>query len=211
MKISLEQAIEKLHDLEGKRFSDIATPDLINKGSAGQIIEKAIGLDLSTDLLDFSNGELKSNKFLNGRPAETLAVTQVGHTLKEISESVRWENSKILQKIGSFIFLPIHKDAPKPADWIVGKATHFEKTKYRSEYEKLAEDYLSICSQLRSILQNQGELHTLNGKNKYLQIRTKDSKDSSGSYHPIKFNGRQISNKNYAFYLRTQFLVDILD
>ena len=87
MKISLEEAIEKLHNLEGKRFSDIATPDLINKGSAGQIIEKAIGLDLSSDLLDFTDGELKSNKFLKGKPAETLAVTQVGHTLEEISNN----------------------------------------------------------------------------------------------------------------------------
>jgi DNA mismatch repair protein MutH len=211
MKISLEEAIEKIHNLEGKRFSDIATPDLINKGSAGQIIEKAIGLDLSSDLLDFTDGELKSNKFLRGKPAETLAVTQVGHTLEEISKSVVWEESKILKKIGSFIFLPIHKDAPKPADWIVGKATHFNRTKYKSEYEKLAQDYLFICDQLRNILTNNGELHTLNGRHEYLQIRTKDSKDASGSYHPIKFKGRQISNKNYAFYLRKQFLVDILD
>jgi DNA mismatch repair protein MutH len=210
MKISIDEAIKKLHELEGKKFAQLVTPDLINKGSAGQLIELALGLVLSSDLLDLSDGELKSNKFLKGKPAETMAITQVGHTLSEISAKVSWENSKVLKKISSFILVPVHKDEPNPADWVIGKATHFEKNKFPSQYEKLASDYLEISEQLRKILTSQGELHTLNAKNKYLQIRTKDSKDSTGSYHPIKYSGRLISNKNYAFYFRKQFLTDVL-
>lgn len=210
MKISINEALAKLHELEGKKFAQLVTPDLINKGSAGQLLELALGLVLSSDLLDLSDGELKSNKFLKGKPAETMAITQVGHTLSEISAKTPWEKSKVLSKISSFILVPVHKDEPNPADWIIGKATHFEKGKFPSQYEKLASDYLEIADQLRNILTSEGELHTLNGKNKYLQIRTKDSKDSSGSYHPIKYSGRIISNKNYAFYFRKQFLTDVL-
>jgi DNA mismatch repair protein MutH len=210
MKISIDEAILKLQQLEGKRFAELVTPDLINKGSAGQLIELALGLVLSSDLLDLSDGELKSNKFLKGKPAETMAITQVGHTLPEISEKTPWENSRVLKKISSFILVPVHKDRPDPADWVIGKATHFEKNKFPSQYEKLAADYLDIAEQLREILSNGGELHTLNGRNQYLQIRTKDSKDAKGSYHPIKYGGRAISNKNYAFYFRKQFLADVL-
>ena len=211
MKISLEEAISRLLEIEGKKFSEIVTPDLINKGSAGQLIEKAIGLDLSSDLLDFTDGELKTNKFIKGKPAETMAITQVGHTLSEISGGISWKNSKVLKKVTSFILVPVHKDQPAPKDWIVGKATHFEESKYPSLYEKLATDYLDIGDQLRSIFATRGELHTLNGRNEYLQIRTKDSKDVNGSYHPIKFDGRRISTKNFAFYLRKQFLNDVLN
>jgi DNA mismatch repair protein MutH len=210
MKISIDEAILKLQELEGKRFAELVTPDLINKGSAGQLIELALGLVLSSDLLDLSDGELKSNKFLNGKPAETMAITQVGHTLSEISEKIPWENSKILKKISSFILVPVHKDKPNPADWVIGRATHFERKKFPSQYEKLAADYLDIAEQIRNIISNGSELHTLNGSYKYLQIRTKDSKDSNGSYHPIKYGGRTISNKNYAFYFRKQFLADVL-
>jgi DNA mismatch repair protein MutH len=210
MKISLEEAISRLLELEGKKFSDIVTPDLINKGSAGQLIEKAIGLDLSSDLLDFTDGELKTNKFIKGKPAETMAITQVGHTLNEISNSTPWNDSKVLKKVTSFILVPVHKDHQAPKDWIVGKATHLDERNYPSLYEKLASDYLDIGDQLRQILSTNSELHTLNGRNKYLQIRTKDSKDANGSYHPISFEGRRISNKNYAFYFRKQFLNDVL-
>ena len=56
MKISIDEAIKKLHELEGKKFAQLVTPDLINKGSAGQLIELALGLVLSSDLLDLSDG-----------------------------------------------------------------------------------------------------------------------------------------------------------
>lgn len=210
MKISIDEALLKLHELEGKKFAQLVTPDLINKGSAGQLLELALGLVLSSDLLDLSDGELKSNKFLKGRPAETMAITQVGHTLSEISANTPWEDSKVLRKINSFILVPVHKDEPNPADWVIGKATHFQRDKFPSQYEKLASDYLEIADQLRQILSSKDELHTLNAKNKYLQIRTKDSKDSNGAYHPIKCAGRDISSKNYAFYFRKQFLSDVL-
>ena len=210
-KMLLEDALEMILALEGKTLGSISTPDIINKGSVGQIIERAIGVDLSSDLLDFENGELKSNKFLRGAPAETLAVTQIGHVLKEIQGEVRWARSSVLKKIQSFIFLPVHKDASDPEDWIVGHAIHFSEKRFPKQYKKLGDDYEEIGTEIRKVLSGNGSLHTTNGINNYLQIRTKDSKDKSGSYHPVKFNGRALSNKNYAFYLRPHFLNAVLN
>ncbi len=209
-KLYLEDALRLILALEGKTMGAIGQPDLVNKGVVGQIVEKKIGVSLSSDLLDFEDGELKSNKFLNGKPAETLAVTQVGHLLPEIEGAIPWPNSMLLKKITSFIFLPIHKDEPEPKKWIIGKATHFSKGSFPHQYASLAEDYLAISLQIREVIIKKGELHTLNGPNKYLQIRTKDSKDAAGKYHPIKYKGIILSSKNYAFYLRPHFLNDIL-
>ena len=206
----LEDALKLILALEGKAIGEIGQPDMVNKGVVGQIIEKQIGLNLSSDLLDFEDGELKSNKFLKGKPSETLAVPQVGHVLPDIAAEVSWPNSKVLKKISSFIFLPIHKDIPEPKSWVIGKAVHFTKKDYPLQYKMLGEDYESISSQIKTVLNKNGELHTFNGPNAYLQIRTKDSRDSSGNYHPLKYNGIQLSNKNYAFYIRPGFLNSIL-
>ena len=210
-KMYLEDALKLIIALEGKTIGAIGQPDLVNKGIVGQIIEKEIGLDLSSDLLDFEDGELKSNKFLNGKPSETLAITQVGHILPEIQAEISWQNSKVLKKISSFIFLPIHKDNPKPSGWVIGKATHFSKTKFPEQYSKLSEDYVEISRQIRHVIAATGQLHTFNGPNQFLQIRTKDSRDMAGNYHPIKFEGKVLSDKNYAFYLRPNFLNSILN
>jgi DNA mismatch repair protein MutH len=210
-KLYLQEALEKILELEGARLGDIGDPDLVNKGIAGQIVEKKIGLNLSSDLLDFEDGELKSNKFLNGKPRETLAVTQVGHILSEIEAGISWEKSKVLKKISSFIFLPIHKDDSDPRNWVIGRATHFSRNQYPESYKKLEVDYVEVSRQINMVLKTAGQLHTFNGPNEYLQIRTKDAKDKYGKYHPVMYNHRALSNKNYAFYLRPGFLNSVLN
>jgi DNA mismatch repair protein MutH len=210
-KITLNEALSKLERCAGKRVRDFATPDKINKGSAGQILEQAIGLNLSTDLMDFSDGELKTNKFLRGKPAETLAITQVGHTLPDIVNDSKWENCLVKMKINSFIFLPVHKDSNDPGEWVYGVAKHFDARKFPREYDQVESDYLEIAQKIRDTILNKKELHTINGTNKFLQIRTKDSKDpTTHRYHPIRWEGEVLSDKNYAFYFRPQFLNAIL-
>lgn len=210
-KLLLGDALIKLINLEGQVLGSLTTPDRINKGAVGQIIEGAIGVKLSSDLHDFEDGELKTNKFLKGRSAETLAVTQVGHLLEEIYSSIGWYESTLLSKINSFILLPIHKDSDEPAGWVIGKAVHFSRAKYPKQYRQLEEDYGVISTQIGKVLHGQGELHTFNGPNKFIQLRTKDSKNRNGTYHPVKFQGRLISNKNYAFYLRQHFLNSVIN
>jgi DNA mismatch repair protein MutH len=210
-KITLAEALEALHSYAGRRVRDFAPPSIINKGSAGQILEEAIGLRLSSDLLDFADGELKTNKFLNGRPAETVAITQVGHVIPEILSQTSWESTSLARKINSFILLPVHKDSADPGDWTYGKAVHFNSKDYPKQYLLVEKDYESVAAQIRNTILNNGELHTFNGPAEYLQIRSKDSKRPDGSYNPIFVNGRKISNKNYAFYFRTNFLASVLN
>jgi len=210
-KVTLAEALELLRSYAGRKVGDFATPSLINKGSAGQILEEAIGLRLSSDLLDFSDGELKTNKFLKGKPAETVAITQLGHVIPEILNNTPWEKTSVARKIGSFILLPVHKDSSNPEDWTYGKAVHVNSKDFPIQYSKLGEDYKYVSEKIRSTVLAKGELHTFNGPYEYLQIRSKDSKRPDGTYNPITVNGRQISNKNYAFYFRKDFLESILN
>jgi DNA mismatch repair protein MutH len=54
-----------------------------------------------------------------------------------------------------------------------------------------------------------GYIHTSNGR--HIQVRSKDAKDARGHYHPIYSTtyGRNVSNKNHAFYFQKQFVYDI--
>ena len=49
-----------------------------NKGHAGGLIEQFLGLRLGSALIDFEDGELKTNKTAaTGKPLETIAVIQI--------------------------------------------------------------------------------------------------------------------------------------
>ena len=74
----------------------------------------------------------------------------------------------------------------------------------------LKSDYSFICDKIHEDIDSIGRIKTTSGK--YLQIRTKDSKDkNTKEYHPIysKIKNKYVSNKNYAFYLKKNFIKDI--
>ena len=76
--------------------------------------------------------------------------------------------------------------------------------KYYELAQQLEADYYNICDQLNQQLSesSRATLHTASGE--FIQIRTKDSKP----YHPIYSNiyGREISDKNRAFYFKKDFM-----
>ena len=76
--------------------------------------------------------------------------------------------------------------------------------KYAELAAQLEADYYNICDQFNAQLSesNRATLHTASGE--FIQIRTKDSKP----YHPIYSNiyGREISDKNRAFYFKKDFM-----
>ena len=78
------------------------------------------------------------------------------------------------------------------------------QSKYHSLVKQLESDYYTICYTMNSQLSASATamLHTANGK--YIQVRTKDSKP----YHPIYSEkyGREISDKNRAFYFKKEFM-----
>ena len=165
-----------------------------NKGVRGQLLELALGIPNSSKLTDLVDGELKS--FTKG---ESIAVTQLRHTLPEVFNKTPFNQSKLGIKISRTLYVAFDRN-----NNFLGTATH---TKTNPLIE---EDYNDICEIIRGRVANGLPLTTITGLNGVLQIRTKDSKDRNGNYHPIKWEGKEISNKGYAFYLTGRYAKSIV-
>ena len=161
-----------------------------NKGVRGQLLELALGIPNSSKLTDLVDGELKS--YTKG---ESVAVTQLRHTLPEIFNNTPFNKSKLGIKISRTLYVAFDRN-----NNFLGTATHTETNKL------IESDYNDICEFIR----NAKTLKTFTGKNKVLQIRTKDSKDTKGNYHPIIWKGEKMSNKGFAFYLTGRYAKGIV-
>lgn len=211
MKLSEAQTrIEKLAYIPFKQYlSSVQVQDAmmkINKGRTGQLLELTIGLKLSNATLDFEDGELKTNKCdRTGKPLETMFITQTASIIDELLSKKRFQDTKLYKKLQRLLYVPISKDG-NPADWMYLAPIQVDLSlpKYRALAQQLEADYYSICDQLNQQLSesSRATLHTASGK--FIQIRTKDSKP----YHPIYSNiyGREISDKNRAFYFKKEFM-----
>ena len=165
-----------------------------NKGDRGQWVESQIGLDLSSNLNDFEDGELKTFK-----SGQTIAVTMVNHCLKEIIESSSYKDSNVGKKLYNVLFVKFAKSGEFVKSVVFNPQTH------QDLYNKLEEDYKYICDRIRESYETGQTLRTINGKNKLLQIRTKASKTKLGDYVPLEYNGKRLKDKAMAFYLKTTF------
>ena len=165
-----------------------------NKGVRGQLLELALGIPNSSKLTDLVDGELKS--FTKG---ESVAVTQLRHTLPEIFNNTPFNQSKLGIKISRTLYVAFDRQ-----NNFLGTATH---TKTNPLIEG---DYQYICEIIRHRINNGLLLTTITGLNGVLQIRTKDGKDRNGNYHPIKWEGKEISNKGFAFYLTGRYAKTIV-
>ena len=165
-----------------------------NKGVRGQLLEIALGIPNSSKLTDLVDGELKS--YTKG---ESVAVTQLRHTLPEIFNNTPFNKSKLGIKISRTLYVAFDRN-----NKFLGTATH-------TETNKLIEgDYQYICEIIRHRVANGLPLTTITGLNGVLQIRTKDSKDRHGNYHPIIWEGKEISNRGYAFYLTGRYIKGLI-
>ncbi len=86
----LLEAYIRLNKLAGIRFGELFSPvDMdtikINKGKTGQLLELSLGMCLSSNNLDFDDGELKTNKCdADGIPRETVFITQISSVIDEL-------------------------------------------------------------------------------------------------------------------------------
>ena len=181
MTLTLKETETKLKDT---KFDNLPKPRK-NKGVRGQLLELALGIPNSSKLTDLVDGELKS--FTKG---ESIAVTQLRHTLPEIFNHTPFNQSKLGIKISRTLYVAFDRE-----NNFLGTATHTNQNPF------IESDYNDICDYIR----NTKTLHTFTGSNGILQIRTKDSKDKNGNYHPIKWEGQQLSNKGFAFYLTGRY------
>lgn len=206
--IEAKNAIDKLVNIPLKNILDDNDFENIikNKGKTGQLLELTIGLQLSNTILDFEDGELKTNKCdKQGNPKETMFITQVNSIIDELLEKKPFFESKLYKKIKHLLYVPISKEG-KPQEWmfLTPIEVDLSNPKYELLTKQLENDYYSICAQLNAQL-NQSDtatLHTVSGN--FIQIRTKDSKPYTPIYSEIY--SRTISDKNRAFYFKKDFM-----
>ena len=190
---------------EGKSSFDALDKSLIpnygvNKGGRGQSIEKLIGLPLGSKLRDFDDGEAKS--FKEDQP---IKITALLHCIPELLDrSISYSESKVGKKLKNVWFIKFNKDNEFVCDHI------FNKDNFRQACYDVSTDYNDCAEGFRRYYNNKEELHTINGRNGYLQIRSYGNPRKDGTYKPLIYNGQQIYHRSMAFYLRNQFAREIL-
>ncbi|HOV27712.1 MAG TPA: MutH/Sau3AI family endonuclease [Pseudobacteroides sp.] len=209
--MKLSEAMELLKPYVGKRFDSFLPQDVLmdlrtNKGNVGQLLERLIGLANTSSILDFEDGELKTNKCdSRGKPLETMFITQIASSIDEILRKRRFEETHLYNKIKNLLYVPVSKEGNE-GDWFILPIAHVNLSDSRCSIlrSQLEADYYSIADQLLCHIQTSpdGFIHTSNGE--FIQIRSKDSMP----YHPIysMIVGREVSNKNHAFYFKKKFM-----
>lgn len=215
--MKLQEAADKLTKLAGIPFCDLFSKEqlqqiIVNKGKTGQLLELALGMKLSNLNLDFDDGELKTNKCdKTGKPLETVFITQICKVIDElVAEKPRpFEETHLFEKVNNILYVPVSKTG-SPLEWMFLPAIvniDLNNPAFFSLRATWESDYYSICSQLKTSIETSrdGYIHTANGQ--HIQVRSKDAKP----YRPIHSSvyGRNVSNKNHAFYFQKAFVYDI--
>ncbi len=210
----LEEAKMILNRISGIPFGELFSLEDINsiernKGRAGQLLELALGLNLSSRTIDFEDGELKTNKCdALGKPLETIFITQISDIIDDLIQQYPFKKTRLFRKISNILYVPVCKEG-KESDWMFLPSIHVDLSspQFSELFYVWQDDYYSICEQLIFYIENSrdGFIHTSNGK--HIQVRSKDSKP----YRPIYSHvyERNVSNKNHAFYFRKSFVYDI--
>lgn len=212
--MKLKEAQAKIEPLCGRPFGELFTENDLktikkNKGKTGQLLELALGKKLDSGNIDFEDGELKTNKCdKTGKPKETVFITQIASIIDDLIEQKPFEETHLFEKISNMLYVSVCKEG-EPKNWMFLDAIHIDlsKPQFATLLDIWRKDYYSICDQLKAHIETSadGYIHTSNGT--HIQVRSKDSKP----YHPIYSNvyGRNVSNKNHAFYFQKQFVYDI--
>jgi len=212
--MKLQEACEKFNSLAGIRFGELFSSSdmdmiIVNKGKTGQLLELALGMNLSSTNLDFEDGELKTNKCdASGNPKENVFITQISSVIDELIQQHLFEDTHLYEKISNILYVPVCKDGD-PRTWMFLPSINIDlsSSKFAELRSTWEADYYSICRQLKQHIETSadGYIHTSNGT--HIQVRSKDSKP----YHPIYSStyGRYVSDKNHAFYFQKQFVYDI--
>ena len=195
----------------GELFKNHPNDLITNKGKVGQLLLIYIGIGLDSNLCDFEDGELKTNKSdKHGHPLETMFITQISAIIDElvIQPPKEFESSNLFIKIKNLIYLPVVKESENCSNWYFTNCFHVDLENNKKILSSIKSDYYTICEGLKNHVETSadGFIHTTNGQ--FIQIRSKDSKP----YHPIKsaHYGRYISDKNHAFYFKKDFMKEIL-
>jgi len=206
----LEAALPIIEKIIGIPFSELYSSgelkDIkIAKGNTGKLLEKIIGLPPGNTLKDFEDGELKTNKCdSKGNPMETMFISQLSKRFDELLDlNLSFEDSWIYNKIKRLVYVPVVKVDKNPNNWYFLGFKFIEITHDSKLFAQLRDDFNQIKIKIiEDVEKNDKYIHTSSGK--FIQIRTKDAKP----YTPIKSKilNREVSNKNFAFYFKKDFM-----
>ncbi len=209
--MKIDEALERIQAFLMLRFREfIPNADMEeireNKGKAGQLMEKAIGLPQSSQLLDFEDGDLKTYKSKpDGDPLETIAIHQFGDDIDDLIRKQPFKSSSIHKKTSRMIIIPICKVPKDPGNWYIAHAAMIDArdgTRWFMEFES---SYNQVLDELHKHICKSGKFHTSNGV--YLQLRTKDSKPYRQLYSRVL--SKTLCDKRVAIYFRKRFMKEV--
>ena len=177
-----------------------------NKGAAGQLLEKELGIPNSSACLDCADGELKLFPIIkkNGvfKTKETVAITMRGlnhnkvRPFSKLLSKKTWENSALKKKTNNLLLISYirHGDNIRFLHSYLFNSSCPEYSQFETDYNQIIEHYdtVGICQLGKK--EDGYCTNTINGK--YIQGRTK---------------GAGGTNKTVGFYFRqTQFIKDVI-
>ena len=197
-----ENAISKLELLKGQDLVSLAAQyevtiwrgDKKNKGWAGHLLERYLGLPINSDQApDFGSWELKIvplKRLANGsiKVKETMAITMIDPVNVR---NTPFEQSHLLTKLKKAVICARLFESQDENRSVLINVSAFDLDN-KEDYEQVRKDY----EEVRSCIATKGFEHLTGRMGVLVQPRTK------GAGH---------GSKNRAFYARTQFVSKILN
>jgi hypothetical protein len=184
--MNVNQALVKIKELSNKIHM---LPLTSNKGGVGHFIELSIGLQLNSECLDLTDGEIKAFPLKKNKtsdilsPKETIAITMCD---REKLKSEPFCDSRLLKKITRVIFVPYFRKNTKVLIFnpilIEHKIFNNNKDNIDNIYDKLKKDYDLI----QKMLNDNNRIESKYGE--LIQSRTKGQKNSNSRAYYFKTN-----------------------
>lgn len=179
-------------------------PKTKNKGLAGQMLEMLLGIPLSSECLDCSDGELKLFPLVKAgsgqwKPKESIAITMRGvHT----PESIPWDESDLRKKISNVLFIAYFRDGEND-DYINFVDAYVLNPSNCDLYDAFKADYETITTYYR--------VNGVNQTPKNLRTENDTSNTVNGTYIQGRTKGQGGKKKTVGFYfLPLQFVKHVL-
>ena len=162
-----------------------------NKGGSGNLLETVIGIGQGSDPIDLTDGEIKAFK-----KGQTIAISMIRTHIHELVEGYSFKGSWIYNKIKQTVFVPRWEDKNNKNKTFFTEPYLWNEKTYAEDFLKVEEDWNYICEEVSKCYWTGKLMHTINGPNKFIQIRTKGGSEDG----PIYYNDVKISEKPRAFY-----------
>lgn len=179
----------------------------VNKGGAGQAIERLLGVASGGRGRDFSDGELKTFRCdVDGYPLESVGLLQFGARFDDLMDCEPFELTALYHKLQRLLLMGVYKDGPAK-DWRVTSAMRVVTTPESDWFTALERSYRDVLKRVLIELTAGRELSTITAE--FLQIRVHDSRP----YRPV-FSvrlQRQVANKQLGFYFPRSTVIRLVD